>query len=376
MVWIIFCTLIVLLLYRIKNEPIALFFLDVRYRFNINPNFLWYILFAWLLITIICLAAYINEKKGLVFSWEIRIGKRTFTLDFPTVFQKVLNPAIAVGVFAAALLLFSFFHQMNTSVDSEADNEWTQYPIAHALGSIDGIHYTNSLEAFETNYALGQRVFEVDFCVTSDNKMVLSHYWEEGYQEGIDIEHVPTEEEFLSVPILGKYTPLALKDLIAIMQEHEDIYIVTDTKDHTPASLVQQEFEEFLETAQEMGAEDVLDRIIVQIYKEEMLETVNEVYEFPTYIFTMYQRWNNRSLPDFREICEFSREHNIKYITMYHTRATEEVVALAKAYGLEIYVHTVNDLEKAETYLDRGVYGIYTDDITLDMLTESSAEEE
>jgi hypothetical protein len=34
--------------------------------------------------------------------------------------------------------------------------------VAHAFGAVDGHTYTNSLEAFQRNYARGFRVFEVD----------------------------------------------------------------------------------------------------------------------------------------------------------------------------------------------------------------------
>lgn len=38
--------------------------------------------------------------------------------------------------------------------------------VAHAFGGIGGDTYTNSLEAFEANYARGHRIFEVDMDYT------------------------------------------------------------------------------------------------------------------------------------------------------------------------------------------------------------------
>ena len=40
--------------------------------------------------------------------------------------------------------------------------------IAHALGGYDNKTYTNSLEAFDYFYGLGQRFFEADITVTTD----------------------------------------------------------------------------------------------------------------------------------------------------------------------------------------------------------------
>lgn len=47
--------------------------------------------------------------------------------------------------------------------------------VVHAFGWIDGKSYLNCLEAFETSYAGGHRVFEVDFAMTSDDRIVLKH---------------------------------------------------------------------------------------------------------------------------------------------------------------------------------------------------------
>ena len=58
--------------------------------------------------------------------------------------------------------------------------------IAHSLGGIENGKYSNSLEAFQSNYAKGMRVFETDFSWTSDHVLVLRHDWErELGQEGL-----------------------------------------------------------------------------------------------------------------------------------------------------------------------------------------------
>lgn len=50
--------------------------------------------------------------------------------------------------------------------------------VAHVLGGIDDKAYTNSKEALLYNYNLGHRAFEVDFSITSDEKLVCAHDWE------------------------------------------------------------------------------------------------------------------------------------------------------------------------------------------------------
>ena len=49
--------------------------------------------------------------------------------------------------------------------------------VAHALGAVDEVPYTNSLEAFLENYKKGLRVFEVDLIRGADGILVARHDW-------------------------------------------------------------------------------------------------------------------------------------------------------------------------------------------------------
>ena len=48
-------------------------------------------------------------------------------------------------------------------------------------------------------------------------------------------------------------------------------------------------------------------------------------------------------------------------ITMWAHLANEQVLQIAKESGIEIYVHTVNDLDQAKKLRAIGVKGFYTD---------------
>ena len=233
--------------------------------------------------------------------------------------------------------------------------------ITHACGRIDGHDYTNSLEALEYNYGLGQRAFEVDFRLTSDEKLVLKHEWNDGFQEGIDESHIPTLEEFKSKKILGKYTPMDINDLIIYMKEHEDIVIITDTKETDP-DLIKKEFNAIKKALNEESATDLANRFIVQLYNEQMLGCVNEIMQFNCYIFTLYQVWLG-DIESFPQYCEICKNNNIKYITMVALFATDDVLKIANDYGIEVCVHPVNNREEAIEYFRRGIHSIYTDDL-------------
>ena len=168
------------------------------------------------------------------------------------------------------------------------DNDWVyDYDyVAHAFGGKGTKTYTNSLEAFKYNYELGHRVFEVDFDLTTDGVTVCSHdedYWR--YitgNENNDVEY--SHENFKNTPLFTDYTPLDYKDVIDLMTEYPDIYIITDTKYADELSVYKQ-FGQLCEYAKTVD-ENVLDRLVPQIYKEDMLDYVMNVHDFKSLIFT------------------------------------------------------------------------------------------
>lgn len=204
--------------------------------------------------------------------------------------------------------------------------------IGHSFGEIDGHSYTGSLEAFRYNYEKGLRVFEVDMEITSDDKVVLRHDWNQKIQEGISSADPPTQERFLSIPILGEYTPLSFEELCSIMMEYPDIWIVTDTKYKDP-KMVNKQFAIIKETALKADALNVFDRFIVQLYSEEMYETVEAIYPFESYIFTMYQRWFGDDEAEFTKICRWSYEHNVDNIAMGRDLVNKEILEISSQYN-------------------------------------------
>ena len=83
--------------------------------------------------------------------------------------------------------------------------------VIHALGEVDGYTYTNSLEALENSFSMGNRVFECDFALTSDDKMVACHDWNVDFLERFSEENVPTKEEFMRVKIYGPVSRFSTK---------------------------------------------------------------------------------------------------------------------------------------------------------------------
>lgn len=239
--------------------------------------------------------------------------------------------------------------------------------ICHALGRTEeGDYLSNSLEAFLYNYGRGQRVFEADIQITSDGVMVLRHDWssgldqEEAFGWTEEEQWAVTAEEFLSAPIWGKYTPLTLKDWFGIMKTHPDIYMVTDTK-YSPE--VEKQFRLFVDTAVNNGYEDVLSRVIVQIYYQEMYDEVRAVYPFENILLTLYYIGYPDGKEEIKELRDFMAENEIPVLTMPSGWWSADKQKALEGSGIKVFVHTVDDEEEAKARLSEGIGGIYTDNI-------------
>ncbi len=235
--------------------------------------------------------------------------------------------------------------------------------VAHALGT-SGEEPYNSLEGFEYSLSRGQKVFECDFALTGDDKLVLCHNFDESGQEGIDEEHIPTLEQFLNTPLEGKYTPLSLTDMIRLMQEHEDIFLITDFKsDDSDESLRQAGI-----LVDEVKAVDkkLFDRIIVQFYQKDELAEFKKLGNFGGYIFTLYKTDFDGEVDEFRDYAAFCKENGVDVIVMKKGLWRKELASIAKEYGIRVYPHTVYTRWQYERMIRTDADGAYCDKVTLD----------
>ena len=274
---------------------------------------------------------------------------------------KFLLWSVVIGAFIYCCVAFPFENNLN-------NKKWEKYiTIAHAGGILDEYVYSNCEEAILKNYKEGHRVFEIDLALTSDDKIVGKHEWSESFQAGLEEGKVPTEEEFLNIPLWGKYKPLSFKDLCEIMNEYEDIWIVTDSKSRND-EYNKKFFNIMVSTAKELGMEHVLKRMIIQLYDKEMLDVVSEVYPFESYILTLYLLGFSGDKNEFMEYVRYCSENDIDAITMWGHLFNSDLGELAEQYGIKVYVHTLNDINKANEAFECGVTGIYTDSLTPDIL--------
>lgn len=235
--------------------------------------------------------------------------------------------------------------------------------IAHALGEADGKIETNSREAFISSWENGYRVVEGDFTYTSDGTLVLRHDFDaDGSYYRLEIKPngnlTMDSKTFAETPAVYEQTPITAVDLLYLMLEYPDMVLVTDTK-HTDKATVQRQFHDLKAITENIGAPELMERVIPQIYSKEMLGWVQEIYPFRDWIFTLYLITD----PDYADIAAFCAANGIDTVTLHTDRATTENIAALKAKGLKVYVHTVNRYLAFEELLEKGADGIYTDRI-------------
>ena len=179
-----------------------------------------------------------------------------------------------------------------TPAKAEQNKKWYEENrlVAHALGAIEDKKETNSKEAFIHSWGDGYKVMEADFSFTSDGTLVVRHdFDQDSYYNLEQIVNGSTEmnvNRFSNEKINFRYTPLTVAQLLDLMSQYQDVYLITDTK-HTDIEKIQQQFNAIVNTAKTMGKQEVLDRIIVQIYHPEMLNTVKQIYPFENWIYTL-----------------------------------------------------------------------------------------
>ncbi|WP_339385622.1 glycerophosphodiester phosphodiesterase family protein [Vibrio sp. J383] len=100
--------------------------------------------------------------------------------------------------------------------------------IAHAGGGINGLKYTNSLEAMEQSIEHGFKMIELDLLISSDGRIVAVHDWK-SFHEMTNSNNTGSisYKEFESKTIYDKYKTLNISTAIDILDE-SDVVLVTD----------------------------------------------------------------------------------------------------------------------------------------------------
>jgi glycerophosphoryl diester phosphodiesterase len=224
--------------------------------------------------------------------------------------------------------------------------------IAHAMGGIEGKTYTNSLEAFLLNYALGTRIFEVDVLLTKDRRLVAVHDNPMLERFGIDttIDQV-TEQEFLELKILPDFTTLSLKSILELMTSYPDIEIVIDFKQNFESAIIV-----VVETAETVNP-NLLKRIIPQVYNPSNLQFALRTHPFEKIIYHTGDSLENA----FNAAVQYK---NIWGLSMSSRAFSDVHATLLKQMGVHALVYTLNDPKRIAAFEKLGATGVYSDFFT------------
>lgn len=204
-------------------------------------------------------------------------------------------------------------------------------------------------------------MFEADLCSTADNVQVLRHDWNSTFDSTLKKGIAPTFDEFLNSSVYGSYSPMSLWNLFEYMEKNPDIWIITDSK-NTEYDEVVEQFQTIVSMAEKHSQKELLNRLIIQIYNDEMLDAVKSVYPFEHFIYTCYIRGTS----NMDELIRFCSENNIPVITVPTWNWNNDHAARKALQNsdMKVFVHTINDTAEMETYLNQGVWGFYTDYVT------------
>jgi lipoteichoic acid synthase len=205
--------------------------------------------------------------------------------------------------------------------------------IQHGGGSYNrGIH-RNTLEALDENYAKGERFFELDFDMTSDNELVCIHGW-------ID------EKDHWIIQDSDGLDPLTFAALSEWLSFHPDAYIITDVKNNNIKAL----------SILAGASPNLKSRFIPQIFRLREYKKVREL-GFSNIIFTLYFRDYSDEI-----VLSFAIKFPLFAVTMWGKRALHgTLVKKLNETNTTVYAHTINDKAAFDSLRKAGVYGVYTD---------------
>lgn len=255
--------------------------------------------------------------------------------------MKIVKLLTFASLLLSAFFTYSYFKQVPMAQDSSKF-------IAHAGGAVQNYKYTNSLEALNYNYQRGFRLFELDMIQTSEGVFVAAHDWNHykkitGYAGTLP----PTLQEFKSLKLHQKFTPLAIDDINDWFKKHPDAFLVTD-KVNSPSLFVQ--------------AFMFKDRLLMELFTPQAVQEALEekIYgAMPSYSLLSSIKGDR---------VEYFTSQGLKYLAVSrnHLQRDLEFFQTLKEKGVKVYAFHVNQKKSIdEKYMlcneMQYFYGIYAD---------------
>jgi glycerophosphoryl diester phosphodiesterase len=240
--------------------------------------------------------------------------------------------------------------------------------IAHAFGSVDNRGYTNSLEAFQRNYARGFRVFEVDLVRLADGTALLAH---DGLEANYGLNKPFKESTWADLAghkYLGIYTILRAQELAGLLRSHPDMYVILDSK-YSRLEI----YRSMLQYAPERG---LRERIFPHVEDSAELAQFRTAYPLQNYMLALYHTQSQNRYDD-PVAGDFTARYRAPGVMMWW-RDRDPSLSLAangregrryrpsfasalRGVGANVYVHSLGDAAEVQRFWDLGI-GVYSDE--------------
>jgi len=222
--------------------------------------------------------------------------------------------------------------------------------IAAGLGEWNDLTNTNSREAFLHNYERGFRAFEFGTQFSAD-----------GILFGISEAMRTPRFTFLQEQEVADYTLMPFEEIVELMLEFDDWYLITNTKYHDNLQALQSTFEYMLNAVNNVEP-SLLNRIVVQVYNRHMYYFMINNFPFGAYIYCLHTSGDS-----IEALLGFVEKNGLAVVSMPVSRATPELVESLNQLGVDSFIKS-NDLHEIRDMFERGVTGVYTDFVTPNMM--------
>lgn len=233
--------------------------------------------------------------------------------------------------------------------------------IAHAGGAIDNIAYTNSLEAFIENYNKGFKVFEIDFILTSDQRVVARHDWVHDFgQREFNEEYPLSYNNFMSRKLDKKFTPMDFEMVINLMHKYNDISVIMDGKinSHQDTKYLYGVILNQLKNVDEF----IIKRLMPQIFYQEDLQIIKD-FHFGEVVYVIGREKISKS-----SIIKFCNMNDIKILSIPERKINIKIVQQLLKKDIYVYTYTINSKKHIESLRKIGVLGFFTDFVSPEAL--------
>lgn len=285
----------------------------------------------------------VNEKNGKI--QALKTGEATITCSITTNSNKSYKLTSKVVV-------------------NDKPIFFTYGVMSHALGGLAGKYkYNNALEGLQQSLEIGYDFIEVDLVLTKDNKLVCSHGWSENTYEDTGVEYnaenpVMTYKEFMNTKIQGQYTTIDANYIYKTMKENPNILFEFDLRTLTNE-------EEIRNTAiaiKEVFGTDksITDRILVQVGNKQMYDIIEEVCDYRYYQYFVHKA----ELKTIDKLIKYCKSEDVVSVAIKEDYLTEKILQKFKENGLCVLIHTIDDSELAQKWLNKGVDTVCTNFIT------------